>query len=258
MENINYEHLKDLLERKYQEYNNNAFIETDPIQIPHLFTSRENIEISAFLSSTIAWGQRKSIINNARKMILLMENDPYKYLTTASDSEIDSIYRVVHRTFNTEDFKYFLRSLRNIYLNHGGLRQVFEDGYHIDLTVKSAIIHFREIFFELPHLSRTERHIADVKKNSAAKRINMFLMWMIRKDSEGVHFGLWDKIPVSKLMLPIDVHSGNTARKLGLLLRKQNDWKAVEEVTANLRKLDADDPVKYDFALFGIDLTKAL
>ncbi len=247
--------LKQLLEEKYLQFNTPDFIQSDPIQIPHTFGTKENIEISGFLAATIAWGNRKMIIRNAYRMIDLMGGDPYYFVKNATDEDIDSIEEFKHRTFNVIDFRYFLKALKNIYLNHGGLERVFNDGFIIDNTVKSAISYFRKVFFSLddyPH--RTEKHVSNVDKGSAAKRINMFLMWMVRDDGRGVHFGLWRKIPASALMLPLDVHTGNAARDLGLLKRKQNDWKAVEEVTANLRIFDPQDPVKYDFALFGLDL----
>lgn len=246
--------IKELLNQKYIEYNTTAFINTDPIQIPHRFSQKENVEISAFLTSIIAWGNRKMIINNATKMMKALENNPYEFIINASKSDIENLPEVKHRTFNQIDFLYFVKALHNIYKNHGGLETVFAEGYQKEQTVKSAISHFRTVFLELPHEKRTEKHLANVDKGSAAKRINMFLMWLVRKDNNGVHFGIWNKIPPKSLMLPIDVHSGNTARKLGLLTRKQNDWKAVEEVTQNLRLIDANDPIKYDFSLFGMDI----
>lgn len=258
MEKLTFDELKNILDEKYKEYNTKSFIETDPIQIPHSFSQKENIEISGFLASTIAWGQRKTIINNSKKMIALMENNPIDFLLNSSEKEIEKITNFVHRTFNHIDFQFFLKSLKNIYKNYGSLENVFSEGFNKKQSVKEAIRYFRDVFFSIPYPERTSRHIANVEKNSAAKRINLFLMWMIRKDKNGVHFGIWNKIPTSSLMLPIDVHSGNTARALGLLSRKQNDWKAVEEVTENLRKFDKNDPVKYDFALFGISLNKLI
>ena len=255
MQYFNFEQLRQLLEEKYFQYNTPDFIRTDPIQIPHLFTRKEDIEISGLLSATIAWGNRKVIIRNGLRMMDIMSNEPYKFLIEATDDDIEGIENFVHRTFNVIDFRYFLRSLRNIYLNHGGLETVFTQGYKHGGTIREAIIHFRRIFFSLhgyPH--RTERHVSCVSRGSAAKRINMFLMWMVRRDGRGVHFGLWRQISPRDLMLPLDVHTGNSARTLGLLTRRQSDWKAVEEVTNNLRVFDPSDPVKYDFALFGLDL----
>ncbi len=255
MEYFDFDQLKELLEEKYYQYNTPAFIETDPIQIPHQFTRKEDIEISGFLAATIAWGNRKMIIRNALRMMQLMDNEPYKFLLEATADDINGIDDFVHRTFNAQDFRYFLLSLQNIYRNHGGLEQVFTTGYNKDRTIRSAIIHFRKVFFSLPdYPRRTEKHVSCVSRGSAAKRINMFLMWMVRRDGRGVHFGLWRGIAPADLMIPLDVHTGNSARALGLLTRKQNDWKAVEEVTANLRQFDPQDPVKYDFALFGLDL----
>jgi uncharacterized protein (TIGR02757 family) len=244
--------LKDLLELKYQQYNQVSFIESDPIQIPHNFNIPEDIEISGFLAATIAWGQRKSIINNARRLMQLMGNSPYDFVMEASDDQFERLLGFKHRTFQGEDCYYFLHSLRNIYSNHGGLRKVFEQSYHTYGNIEGTLNEIRNIFFELPGLKRTRKHVSDVASGSSAKRLNMFLRWMVRKDDKGVDFGIWQGIPSSALYLPLDVHTGNVGRKLGLLTRKQNDWKAVEEITARLQDFDPADPVKYDFALFGL------
>ncbi len=243
--------LKDFLDEKAAKFNQQNFIETDPIQIPHGFSEKENIEIAAFLTATIAWGNRASIIKNATKLMAFMDNRPHDYVLNASSTEKTQLLKFVHRTFNGSDCVYFIQSLENIYKNHGGLQTVFESGYHKDKTIKSALVYFHNIFFQLPG-ERTRKHVSNVTTGASAKRLNMFLRWMIRKDNCGVDFGLWKGIPASALLLPLDVHTGNVARKLGLLVRKQNDWKAVEEVTHQLRIMDADDPVKYDFALFGL------
>ena len=243
--------IKEFLEEKHDLYNQASFIDSDPIQIPHLFSKKEDIEIAGFLTSSIAWGNRKMIIRNAEKMIAFMQNNPYEFLLN-EDISLSDVQNIGHRTFKPEDFLFFLQSLKNIYKNHVGLEDVFTRGYKTENSVYSAISYFRNIFFELPHLDRTEKHIANVIKNSAAKRINMFLMWMVRNDNRGVHFGLWDKISPADLIIPLDVHTGNTARSLGLLKRKQNDRKAAEELTDNLKQFDPDDPIKYDFALFGL------
>ena len=241
--------LKEFLDEKYEQYNTPNFIESDPIQIPHGFSTKEDIEISALLTATIAWGNRKMIIRNARRIVQLLENEPHEFVLNASNDEIESLSDFIHRTFNHVDLQFFLKSLRNIYQNHGGLEAIFSK-YPTDMP--KALTHFREVFFEIPFPERTSRHVSNVAKNSAAKRLNMFLMWMVRKDNRGVHFGLWDKINPADLFLPLDVHTGNVGRKLGLLNRKQSDWKAVAEITDNLRKFDVSDPVKYDFALFGL------
>lgn len=244
--------LFDLLEEKAAKYNHSFFIESDPIQVPHRFSQKENIEIAGFLAATLAWGQRKTIIRNANRLLEEMDNSPYAFLMNTSESEWTHLSDFKHRTFNAGDLFFFLKSLQNIYRNHGGLEQVFTMGYKLDNSVFSALQYFREVFFELNHQIRTRKHISDVNKKSSAKRLNMFLRWMVRSDNNGVDFGLWKGIPSSALMLPLDVHTGTVSRELRLLLRKQNDWFAVEEVTANLRKFDPIDPVKYDFALFGM------
>lgn len=251
-----FEELKEILETNYYKYNTPDFIETDPIQIPHSFSKKENIEISALLTSIIAWGRRDIIIRNAKRMIELMDNSPYDFIQNATENELDYCKKFVHRTFNGDDFVFFIKSLRNIYKNHGGLHNVFYKGYKKNKSIKEAISNFRKIFLETEHQAKSEKHIANVDKNSAAKRINMFLMWLVRRDNKGVHFGLWDNISPSDLYLPLDVHTANMSRILNLLERKQNDWKAVEEVTNKLKKFDSEDPVKYDFSIFGLDLNQ--
>jgi uncharacterized protein (TIGR02757 family) len=246
------ENIKSFLDQKILLFNRAEFIETDPIQIPSLFSTKENIEIAGFLAATIAWGQRPTIIRNAHKLIALMQNNPYEYLANADDRDWDVFLNFKHRTFNGTDCVYFLKSLKNIYLKYGGLEQVFTEGFQQKNTVASALSHFRRVFFELEHDHRTEKHVSDIEKGAAAKRLNMYLRWMVRNDNAAVDFGLWRKIPSSALMLPLDVHTGNVSRKLGLLSRSQNDWRAVEEITARLREFDSEDPVKYDFALFGL------
>ncbi len=248
---MQFEELKEFLGEKTQKYNQPGFIETDPIQIPKQFQEKRDIEISAFLTATISWGNRLSIIKNAGKLMSMMDFQPYDFILNSTSSEEKRLENFVHRTFNGNDCIYFVRSLKNICENHEGLQEVMEQGFRKGNNVKSALAHFHNVFFELPG-ERTRKHISNVQKGASAKRLNMFLRWMVRNDEKGVDFGIWKGIPVSKLMLPLDVHTGNTARKLGLLKRKNNDWKAVEEVTANLLKFDAEDPVKYDFALFGL------
>ncbi len=248
---LNKTELETFLNEKYDLYSRPSFIESDPIQIPHQYTKKEDIETSAFLTSTIAWGKRSMIIKNAESMMQVLQNNPFEFIINGSDKDFKNLAFKGHRTFKPVDFYFFLKSLKNIYKNHSGLENVFTEGFNKERTVFSAIKYFREIFFELPHEQRTEKHIANVLKNSAAKRINMFLMWMVRNNKRGVHFGIWKDIPAEKLIMPVDIHSGNTARALGLLTRKQNDRKAAEELTDNLKEFDKTDPVKYDFALFG-------
>jgi uncharacterized protein (TIGR02757 family) len=248
---LSFQDLKAFLDQKHDLYNRPEFIETDPIQVPHGCSRKEDIEIMAFLTTQIAWGNRKSIIKSAENIKNIMQNNPYEYITQASKKDFSTGMKFVHRTFNGIDLHFFLHSLQNIYSNHNGLEAVFQKGYNRSGTVLSAMAEFRTVCFELPHPLRTEKHISNVSKNSSAKRLNLFLMWMVRKDKRGVHFGIWNQIPVSKLLIPLDVHVGNTARSLGLLHRKQNDLKAVIELTENLKAFDPKDPVKYDFALFG-------
>ena len=243
--------LKEFLDEKVIVYNNPNFIESDPIQIPHKFSLKEDIEIAGFLVATIAWGNRKSIINNGHRLIEIMGNSPFDFVMDFSKKNSESLSPFVHRTFNNEDLFCFLKALQNIYKNHEGLENVFAN-YAEKNSMQPAIHRFKKIFFEIPHASRTQKHISDPLKNSAAKRINMFLRWMVRNDNAGVDFGIWKRIDPSQLSCPLDVHSGNVARKLKLLVRKQNDGKALAELDNSLRKLDPNDPVKYDFALFGL------
>ena len=246
------EELKNFLEAKTAKYNSPAFIESDPISIPHRFTKKEDIEISAFLSAVIAWGNRKSIIANATRLMEMFDNSPHYFILHHSPADIKPLRKFVHRTFNGADTIYFVRSLKNIYLNHGGLSGVFKaHSNKTDDNLAASITHMKKIFYSLPR-PRTTKHLPDPLANSSAKRINMFLRWMIRHDKCGVDFGLWKFIEPSQLSIPLDVHTGNVARKLGLLKRKQSDWKAVAELTSMLRTFDSSDPVKYDFALFGL------
>ncbi len=248
---MNFSELKDFLDEKVLQYNTLDFIESDPVQIPHLFTLKEDIEIAGFLSATIAWGNRKMIIKNSHRMMDLMGNSPYDFVMSHSENNLEQLESFVHRTFNGQDFIGFIQSLQNIYKNHDGLETVFAKNQE-EISMQKSISEFKKIFFEIPHLSRTQKHISDPLNNSAAKRINMYLRWMCRQDNNGVDLGIWKSIAPSKLSCPLDVHSGNVARKLGLLLRKQNDGKALLELDTKLRELDATDPVQYDFALFGL------
>ncbi len=245
--------LKELLDEKYFQYSRPEFIESDPIQIPKKFELKQDIEIAGFLSASIAWGNRKSIIKNAEKLIGFMDNSPYDFISNFKEKDLRIFKDFKHRTFNGIDAVFFMKSLQNIYKNHGGLEQVFIKGFEQKNDIKSAISYFRNVFFEIEYPQRTGKHIANVDKKSAAKRINMYLRWMVRSDNTGVDFGIWN-LPISKLMLPLDVHTGNVSRELGLLNRKQNDWQAVEEVTQALREFDKNDPIKYDFALFGMGI----
>ncbi|GEC73256.1 TIGR02757 family protein [Flavobacterium flevense] len=248
---MNKAELKDFLDEKVLQYNTLDFIESDPVQIPHLFTQKEDIEIAGFLSATIAWGNRKMIIKNSHRMMELMGNAPYDFVMSHTDTDLERLENFVHRTFNGQDFIGFIQSLQNIYKNHGGLEAVFSKNQEAH-SMQKSISEFKKIFFEIPHAARTQKHISDPLNNSAAKRINMYLRWMCRQDNKSVDLGIWKSIPPALLSCPLDVHSGNVARKLGILSRKQNDGKALFELDSKLRELDPHDPVKYDFALFGL------
>lgn len=251
--------IKELLEENYFKFNRKDFIEKDPISIPHLFSKKEDREIAGFLAATIAWGNRKAILQNANRMMELMDGSPHDFIINHSQTDLKRIKGFVHRTFNEKDLIFFIRSLSNIYLKHGGLEKAFELNKEDKKSLLSSkntlehrIGHFRKIFLETKHETRSEKHISDPMKNSAAKRLCMYLRWMVRDDKRGVDLGIWKSIDKSELCLPLDVHTGNVSRALGLLKRKQDDWKAVKEVTEVLRQFDKKDPVKYDFALFGM------
>jgi len=245
------EEIISFLNYKSNQYNNIKFIETDPIQIPHLFNKKEDVEISGFLTSTISWGNRKSIIKSAEKLIELLDHSPYDFILNHKKRDLDTLKPFVHRTFNGIDLIQFVKSLKHIYRNYNGLEEIFRNNIKDD-SLQYAIHKMKKIFFEIPHTNRTKKHISDPMRGSAAKRINMFLRWMVRDDTRGVDFGIWKSISPKYLSCPLDVHTGNVARKLGLIQRKQNDHKAVMELDKKLREFDLSDPVKYDFALFGL------
>jgi uncharacterized protein (TIGR02757 family) len=245
--------VKELLDEKYFQFNNTAFIETDPISIPHRFSKKEDIEIASLLVATIAWGQRVSIINNGNKLMRLMNDEPHDFILNFSKKDAARFNDFVHRTFNATDCLFFLNSLKAIYTKHEGLENAFSRNFKKnEPDVKNAITGFRELFLKTAHESRSEKHISNPSAKSSAKRLCMFLRWMVRNDKHGVDFGIWKAIKPQQLCLPLDVHTGNVSRKLGLLARAQNDWQAVEEITSVLRTFDPKDPVKYDFSLFGL------
>lgn len=248
---MKFDELKEFLDLKANHYQSQDFISADPIQIPHRFTKKEDVEIAGFLAATIAWGNRTSIIKNANKMMKLMDEAPFDFIVNHQTSDLDVFDGFVHRTFNATDLKYFVQAIKNLYVNKGGLE--FCITQHVSkMPLQTALHHFKKDFFELPHELRTEKHLADPLKGSAAKRINMYLRWMVRPNTSGVDFGLWKSMHPRNLSCPLDVHSGTIARKLGILNRKQNDAKAVLELDKQLRIMDSEDPVKYDFALFGL------
>jgi uncharacterized protein (TIGR02757 family) len=249
--------MKSFLDEKACAFNTTSFIDDDPISVPHLFTTKQDIEVAAFLTATISWGNRKSIIKSANRMMDLFDRKPFDFISGASERELKSLSGFVHRTFNGEDLKSFVKCLRHIYRIHSGMESLFAESMFKLGSSAPAINHFREIFFSVRHPQRTQKHLSDPMSGSAAKRINMFLRWMVRNDQHGVDFGIWQTISPAVLSIPLDVHSGNVARKLGLLTRTQNDQKAVAELDAVLRRFDPNDPVKYDFALFGLGAIEA-
>ncbi|MEZ4800002.1 MAG: TIGR02757 family protein [Flavobacteriales bacterium] len=247
--------LKAFLDEEVDKFERPEFIELDPISVPHLFTNKEDIEIAGFFSASIAWGNRKSIVANANKLMGLMDNAPFDFVMHHDAADLNRLKHFVHRTFNSEDATAFVKSLQHIYKNHGGLEGAFVSGFN-GQNIATAIQSFREKFFEIDYPKRTEKHVSNPLTGSASKRINMYLRWMVRSDERQVDFGLWKGIPTSSLMMPLDVHTGNVSRELNLLKRKQNDWKALEELMDSLRVFDPVDPVKYDFALFGIGVSR--
>ena len=251
---MNQADLKEYLDFKADKYECFDFLEQDPISIPHRFIKKEDIEIAAFLIATIAWGNRQSILKSGNRLMDLFDNEPYHFIMNYQGSKSIPF---VHRTFNSIDLDFFCRSLKNLYENHNGLEGAFNINPE-DNHLKARISIFRSVFLDIPHESRSEKHISNPIKNSACKRIVMFLRWMVRSNEKGVDFGLWHHISKSELYIPLDVHTGNVARSLGILKRKQNDWKTNEELIKKLRKMDKLDPAKYDFALFGIGVNKEL
>jgi len=244
--------LQELLDSRYKRYANKLFLVDDPIQIPHRFNKTEDIEVAGLLTATIAWGNRKSILNSMTRLLAAMGNAPYEFIINYKPTDKKHLKGFVHRTFNEVDCDAFMQVLNSIYTEQGGLRKVFVDAYNQNQSIADSINTFRNCFVSDHIPSRTLKHTPNINAGSAAKRLNMYLRWMIRPNAEEVDFGLWTEIPTSALLIPLDVHSGRVARSLGLLLRQQNDFRAVEELTTELRQFDANDPIKYDFALFGM------
>lgn len=249
-----FQELQVLLDEAYEHYATPDFIKDDPIQVPRSFPKRADAETIGFITATIAWGQRKTIVANAWKLVQLMDEAPFDYVMHASEQELERLHGFVHRTFNGTDLRHFVLGLRHVNTRYGGLEPAFipVDGNARTIPVETMIGTFRERFFEPVHQQRTRKHVADPLRGSNAKRINMFLRWMVRPNDRGIDMGHWKGIPASALHVPLDVHTGRVARELGLLHRKQDDWKSVVELTEALRRFDAVDPVKYDIALFAL------
>jgi uncharacterized protein (TIGR02757 family) len=249
--------LKKFLDSKVAEFNQPFFIKEDPVSIPHLFTKKQDIEIAGFFAAVFAWGIRKTIISKSRELFERMDFAPYDFCMNHQPRDLQKLERFCHRTFNDTDMLYFISFFNFHYSHHHSLESAFFNkqtlGAHVQEPVESALNYFATYFFSLPDVpQRTKKHIASPQKNSGCKRLNMFLRWMVRSNKEGVDFGIWKKIKPANLICPVDVHVARVSTKLHLLKRPQADWKAAMELTTQLRKFDPVDPVKYDFALFGL------
>lgn len=246
--------LKDFLDQKVEQYNQPGFIELDPVSIPHRFTKEQDIEIAGFFAATLAWGQRRTIIQKCNELLELMDNSPHDFVLHHTDEDLKSLLKFKYRTFNDLDLLYFVRFFSWYYKRNSSLEAAFCVGLEGEMTsMKTLLGNFHQMFFELPDApQRTKKHVATPERNSACKRLNMFLRWMVRKDEKGVDFGIWQKIKPAQLICPCDLHVDRVARKLGLIQRRQTDWLTAVELTERLREFDPIDPVKYDFALFGL------
>jgi uncharacterized protein (TIGR02757 family) len=250
--------LKSFLDEKVLLYNQPGFIEHDPVSIPHLFKKKQDIEIAGLFAATLAWGQRITIINNCKKLMKWMDDDPHQFIVHHSENDLKPFLEFRHRTFNGIDALYFIEFLNWFYSHYQSLEEAFVVSIQ-DETIERGLINFRNLFFSLPdYPPRTKKHVATPERKSACKRLNMYLRWMVRTDKKGVDFGIWKKIRPAQLVCPCDIHVERIARKLNLITRKQMDWQSALELTANLRKLDPTDPVRYDFALFGLGLENGL
>lgn len=278
--------LKNFLDSKVEQYNQPNFIANDPVCIPHLFDKKQDIEISGFFAAVLAWGQRKTIINKCKELLNRMDNAPHDFVLNHSDDDLKRLLSFKHRTFNDTDLLYFISFFKHHYQNFDSLEQAFipqQDIYskeylevsltmrsvevssevcytaELHFTIEQALNHFRAYFFSLEDFpNRTKKHISSPKQKSTCKRLNMFLRWMVRADNNGVDFGIWDTLQPKDLICPCDVHVDRVGRLLGLISRKQTDWLTAVELTDNLKQFDAEDPVKYDFALFGLGVEKVL
>jgi uncharacterized protein (TIGR02757 family) len=250
--------LKDFLNRKTEEYNQPAFIKDDPVCIPHLFTQQADIEIAGFFAAVFAWGNRTIIIKKSRELMQAMDLAPHQFILHHSDNDLKKLLSFKHRTFNTTDLLYFIEFLKSHYSKHASLESAFTLGLgKKDATTENGLARFHHYFFSLEDVpARTRKHIASPEKNSTCKRLNMFLRWMVRPNNGGVDFGIWKNMSPAQLVCPIDVHVARVAKRFNLVTRKQIDWQAAIELTTHLRKLDPNDPVKYDFALFGLGVVE--
>lgn len=249
------EQLRAFLDEKVSLYNRPGFIDKDPIVIPHNFSKKQDIEIAGLFAAVLAWGNRTTIINNCRKLMQWMNNEPYEFILNHQDTDLKPFVHFAHRTFNATDLLYFIELLQFHYRSHASLEDAFVPaGKYAGDTVKEALIHFHHYFFSIEHPARTRKHIATPERNSACKRLNMYLRWMVRHDKQGVDFGLWKKIQPSQLICPLDVHVARVAQRLNLLDNTKADWNNAYLLTAQLRELNPKDPAIYDFALFGLGM----
>lgn len=254
MKEQKYVSLKAFLDQKVEAYNRPDFIVNDPVSIPHRFTSKQDIEITGFWTAVLSWGRRATIINKCTELFRRMDDAPYDFILNHNEADLKRFLDFKHRTFNATDTLYFIEFFKRYYHSHDTLEDAFTGGSQ-DVHMETILIQFHRLFFSMPdYPERTRKHIATPERNSACKRINMFLRWMVRKDDAGVDFGLWEKLKPCQLICPCDLHVDRVARKLGLITRNQTDWRTAVELTENLKKLDPDDPVKYDFALFGLGI----
>ncbi len=247
---MTFDELKSFLDQKVEQFNTSDFLPEDPLGIVHQFSKKQDIEIMGLFMATIAWGNRKSIITSGKRLVEIFDNAPLDFVLNHEPKDFQK-FHFVHRTFQKSDLQFFSEGLQTWYLSHESLEDAFLE-HEMHPGVKGRIINFRETLLKTPHEKRSEKHLANPLKNSAAKRLNMFLRWMVRNDKSGVDFGIWKNISPAELYLPLDVHTSTVGRKLGLISRKQDDWKALEELMYNLREFDSKDPCKYDFALFGL------
>ncbi|PWU00520.1 MAG: TIGR02757 family protein [Bacteroidetes bacterium] len=260
--NIIGDSLKEFLDRKVEEYNQPSFIENDPVSIPHMFARKQDIEIAGFFAAILAWGNRTTIINKCKELMKMMDDEPYEFIISHNQKDLKPLLQFKHRTFNSTDLLYFIEVLRFQYTDKKNLKTfkepTLESAFLVELdpaddSIEDGLNGFYHRFFSLEHVpNRTKKHIASPQKKSSCKRLNMFLRWMVRKDDKGVDFGIWENIKPSQLICPVDLHVARVARRFGLISRKQTDWLAALELTSHLKRLDANDPAKYDFALFGL------
>lgn len=250
--------IKSFLESKAEFYNQPAFIRHDPISVPHLFSRKQDIEIAGFFAAVFSWGNRTTIIQKSRDLLHRMDDSPYEFIRGHQPRDLKKLLGFRHRTFNDTDLLYFIAFMQWHYSIYDSLEDAFLKGMNPeDITVKNGLMKFRSTFFSLEDAPRrTQKHIASPEKNSSCKRLNMFLRWMVRSDGKGVDFGIWNRIAPRQLVCPLDVHVARVSKRFGILQKEKADWNAAEELTAYLRRIDPADPVKYDFALFGLGIVE--